>query len=50
MTDRDGEWAAITFNGINGWVHTDYITELSDQVTPATSQTSFINRVVYCFG
>jgi N-acetylmuramoyl-L-alanine amidase len=35
LTNRDGEWAAITFNGISGWVHTDYITELSDQATPA---------------
>ena len=33
MTGQDGEWAAITFNGINGWVHTDYITELADQAT-----------------
>ena len=33
LTNRDGEWAAITFNGISGWVHTDYITELSEEHT-----------------
>ncbi len=32
MTRQDGEWASITFNGINGWVHTDYITQLVSKV------------------
>ncbi|MER2088581.1 MAG: N-acetylmuramoyl-L-alanine amidase [Sporosarcina sp.] len=35
MTGQDGEWASVTFNGINGWVHTDYITELTGQTTAA---------------
>lgn len=35
MTGRDGEWASIIFNGISGWVHTDYITEVSNQATTA---------------
>ncbi|MCG7345043.1 N-acetylmuramoyl-L-alanine amidase [Sporosarcina sp. ACRSL] len=26
MTGRQGEWASIVKNGIDGWVHTDYIT------------------------
>lgn len=33
MTRQDGEWAAITFNGVVGWVHTDYITQLDTQTT-----------------
>ena len=28
-TGNDGEWASITFNGTNGWVHTDYIAPVS---------------------
>ena len=32
MTRQDGEWASITFNGTNGWVHTDYITQLRNRV------------------
>ena len=39
MTKQDGEWAAITYNGITGWVHTDYITQLVEQTsTPATTE------------
>ncbi|WP_342505279.1 N-acetylmuramoyl-L-alanine amidase [Sporosarcina sp. FSL K6-2383] len=37
MTKQDGEWASISYNGITGWVHTDYITQLVEQtVTPTT--------------
>lgn len=28
MTGRQGEWASIVKNGLDGWVHTDYITEI----------------------
>ena len=28
LTGRQGEWASIAKNGIDGWVHTDYITEI----------------------
>ncbi|MCM3743444.1 N-acetylmuramoyl-L-alanine amidase [Sporosarcina luteola] len=28
MTGRQGEWASIVLNGVDGWVHTDYITEI----------------------
>lgn len=28
MTGRQGEWASIVKNGMDGWVHTDYITEI----------------------
>lgn len=28
MTGRQGEWASIVKNGMEGWVHTDYITEV----------------------
>lgn len=28
VTGRQGEWASIVKNGIDGWVHTDYITEI----------------------
>ncbi|WP_203246822.1 N-acetylmuramoyl-L-alanine amidase [Sporosarcina beigongshangi] len=39
MTKQDGEWAAITYNGIIGWVHTDYITQLVEQtITPTTTK------------
>lgn len=39
MTKQDGKWAAITYNGITGWVHTDYITQLVEQTsTPATTE------------
>lgn len=39
MTKQDGEWAAITYNGITGWVHTDYITQLVEQTTtPPTTE------------
>lgn len=39
MTKQDGEWAAITYNGISGWVHTDYITQLVEQTsTPVTTE------------
>ena len=45
-TGNDGEWTSITFNGINGWVHTDYITAVANQTAPqatnqATSPESF---------
>lgn len=36
MTGQDGQWAAIEFNGIAGWVHTDYITETA---MPTVTQT-----------
>lgn len=29
VTGRQGEWASIVKNGIDGWVHTDYITEIA---------------------
>ncbi|MDN4607107.1 SH3 domain-containing protein [Sporosarcina highlanderae] len=29
VTGLKGEWASISKNGNNGWVHTDYITEIS---------------------
>lgn len=29
--DQDGNWAKIVANGLEGWVHTDYITEASPQ-------------------
>lgn len=38
MTGQDGEWAAIAYNGLNGWVHTDYITQLTEQ--PSTTVTA----------
>lgn len=28
LTGRQGEWVSIAKNGIDGWVHTDYITEI----------------------
>ncbi|MCM3710800.1 SH3 domain-containing protein [Sporosarcina luteola] len=28
ITGRQGEWASIVKNGMDGWVHTDYITEI----------------------
>lgn len=33
ITGRKGEWTAITRNGTDGWVHTDYITEVSETVS-----------------
>ncbi|WP_318615149.1 N-acetylmuramoyl-L-alanine amidase [Sporosarcina sp. YIM B06819] len=36
MTRQDGEWAAITYNGITGWVHSDYITKLVEQTIPTS--------------
>ncbi|MFJ7933563.1 N-acetylmuramoyl-L-alanine amidase [Sporosarcina sp. NPDC096371] len=35
MTQQDGEWAAVTYNGITGWVHMDYITQLAKQTNPS---------------
>lgn len=29
MTERVGDWARITLNGSHGWVHTDYISEIT---------------------
>jgi len=31
LIDQDGNWAKISANGLEGWVHTDYITESSPQ-------------------
>lgn len=40
-TGNDGEWTSITFKGISGWVHTDYITPVANQTAPqATNQAS----------
>lgn len=38
MTGRQGEWASIVKNGMEGWVHTDYITEIaqSEKGKPTT--------------
>ena len=52
-TGNDGEWTSITFNGTNGWVHTDYITQVADQANqtaPHSNQSSYITRVIYRFG
>ncbi|WP_255452263.1 N-acetylmuramoyl-L-alanine amidase [Sporosarcina sp. ANT_H38] len=38
MTGQDGEWASITFNGTNGWVHTDYITQLTGETEPVAEK------------
>lgn len=40
MTRQDGEWAAITYSGVTGWVHTDYITQLAEQASTPTTTTS----------
>jgi N-acetylmuramoyl-L-alanine amidase len=37
MTGQDGEWASVTFNGTNGWVHTDYITQVSEKTAPTVA-------------
>ncbi|WP_252502862.1 N-acetylmuramoyl-L-alanine amidase [Sporosarcina sp. Marseille-Q4943] len=37
MTGRQGEWASIVKNGIDGWVHTDYITEIPQSEKRQTS-------------
>ena len=42
MTGRDGSWAQVVVNGTNGWVHTDYITEISGQ----TKQVSTDGQVI----
>ena len=51
MTRQDGEWASITFNGTNGWVHTDYISQLVSQVAetaPTWRQISYQpNRLLF---
>ncbi len=41
-TGQDGEWTSITFNGITGWVHVDFITQLAVQTTaePAKQATA----------
>lgn len=31
MIGRDGSWAQVSVNGTNGWVHTDYVSEISDK-------------------
>ena len=31
MTGRQGEWVSIVKNGMDGWVHTDYITEIQQR-------------------
>jgi len=38
MTGRQGEWVSISKNGVDGWVHTDYITEIqqSEKGQPGT--------------
>lgn len=36
MTHEDGEWASITYQGITGWVHTDYISQSGTPVTVST--------------
>lgn len=30
ITGRTGEWASISRNGTDGWIHTDYITEIAE--------------------
>ena len=27
-TERQGNWVRISFNGVHGWVHTDYVSKL----------------------
>ena len=41
LTGRQGEWASIAKNGIDGWVHTDYITEIQQT---EKGQSSSINE------
>ncbi|WP_253724352.1 N-acetylmuramoyl-L-alanine amidase [Sporosarcina sp. HYO08] len=43
MIGKSGVWASIAVNGINGWVHTDYITEVksASQKEHVQEKTSF---------
>lgn len=36
-TGTDGEWTAITFRGMEGWVHHEYITEIDSAQAPEPS-------------
>lgn len=40
MTGRQGEWASIIKNGMEGWVHTDYITEIRQTESGQAGQTN----------
>lgn len=39
LIKRDGDWAYINLDGMNGWVHTDYISEITaEQKSPANEK------------
>lgn len=55
MTERNGDWARITLNGSNGWVHTDYISEVTAEsaATPedvATPEKVAVTNDTYTVG
>ncbi len=38
MTGENGEWASISYAGITGWVHTDFISQSESPVVATTSK------------
>lgn len=38
MIGRDGNWAQVVVNGTNGWVHTDYISEITNKTEQSIQQ------------
>ena len=43
VKEVQGEWCQVKYNGVSGWVRTDYLTP-----RPASSQSSFMARGVQC--
>lgn len=39
VTGRQGQWASISRNGSQGWVHTDYISSVTQQTNGKTTET-----------
>ncbi len=39
LIKQDGSWAFVNFNGMNGWVHTDYVSVIDSEQKSVTEET-----------
>lgn len=37
---QDAEWISVTFNGVNGWVHSDYISSTTSKITSSPTKSA----------
>lgn len=50
MTSQDGDWSLITFNGLTGWVHKDYISQLGSRVAEAAPMAQIASAESFTVG